>query len=88
MVWCVCFAAGWIYNKALNYYKETGTLDIKTLRTKVINNKLYTKENQWVLDYDYDLKDEALRDMIKDVKSNLAKGSFKNYFKPKLMIYF
>ncbi len=68
-----------IYNKCVSYVKEQRLndknfkLSLKDLRKKIINNENYKIENTWVLDYEYDLRDEALRDFLKNVKSNLSK---------------
>jgi IS605 OrfB family transposase len=63
----------WIYNKCLASFKE-GNETITELRDKVINNKNFKDENTWMLDYHYDLRDEALRDLLKNIKSNKSKG--------------
>ena len=63
-----------IYNKCLYEFKKSKNQNIKYLREKVINNSNYVKENKWMLDYHYDLRDEALRDLLKNIKSNEAKG--------------
>lgn len=65
----------WIYNKCLECIKN-GTCKpaLKELRENVINNKNFQKENSWMLNYEYDLRDEALRDFLKNIKSNFSKG--------------
>lgn len=74
-------ARRWIYNKCLQCIREGTKPSLKVLREKVINNKNFEKENRWMLDYDYDLRDEALRDLLKNFKSNRAKGkSFQLHF--------
>ena len=68
----------WIYNKCLHIMKENYKNKIKTtqkmLRKLVINEINYKHENQWMLDFEYDLRDEAMRDMLKNLTSNIAKG--------------
>lgn len=68
----------WVYNKCLAQHKENIRNEIKTtvgsLRTNIINNSNFENSNTWVLDYNYDLRDEAIRDFIKNLKSNKAKG--------------
>lgn len=73
-----------IYNKCLNHIKTTGESSLKILRAKCINNINYQEENKWMLDYHYDLRDEALRDLLKNIKSNKEKGGrFEIHFKSK-----
>jgi IS605 OrfB family transposase len=71
-----------IYNKCLAIIRETNNTTLKFLRSKVINNENYINENQWMLEYNYDLRDEALQDLLKNIKSNKAKKKlFKIHFK-------
>lgn len=71
-----------IYNKCLDEINKSGNKNLKYLREKCINNKNYTTENTWMLNYHYDLRDEALRDLLKNIKSNEAKEKkFKMKFK-------
>jgi putative transposase len=68
-------AQRWIYNKALNEIKNNNCkVNLKELREKVINNVNFETENIWMLDYDYDLRDEALRDLVQNYKTNFAKA--------------
>lgn len=65
-----------IYNKCLyeiNQNKDK-KLTLKELRKRVINNDNYKEKDQWMLKYEYDLRDEALQDLLKNIKSNLEKG--------------
>ncbi len=66
----------WIYNKALTIINQNKDkkLTKKELRELVINDSNYQDKDQWVLNYEYDLRDEALSDLLKNLKSNLAKG--------------
>jgi putative transposase len=67
-----------IYNKCIAIIKEDYKNQIKTtqkrLRELVVNNVNYVQNNTWMIDYEYDLRDEAMRDALKNLKSNLAKG--------------
>jgi IS605 OrfB family transposase len=68
----------WVYNKCLERHNLNQKNNVKTtladLRTNIINNSNFETENSWMLEYHYDLRDEAVRDFIKNIKSNLAKG--------------
>jgi transposase len=71
-----------IYNKCLEIIKSNSNWSIKYLREKIINNANYKNKNQWMLEYNYDLRDEALSDLLKNIKSNKAKGKkFDIHFK-------
>ena len=73
-----------IYNKCLETINKDKNKTLKYLREKVISNSNYETENTWMLDYNYDLRDEALRDLLKNIKSNDAKGkTYKIQFKSK-----
>lgn len=73
----------WIYNKCLESYKN-GVTTLKGLRESVIKNQNYMDKNQWMLKYDFDLRDEALQDLLKNIKSNKAKNkNFQMKFKSK-----
>ncbi|CCE90908.1 RNA-guided endonuclease InsQ/TnpB family protein TDEL_0C00190 [Torulaspora delbrueckii] len=65
----------YIYNKALKMHKDGVLMNIKILREKLLNKKTsaLTPEEQWLSEYNYDLKDEALRDLVKNYSSNMAK---------------
>ena len=71
----------WVYNKSVELYRngtlkknKKGTLiPIKEHRALLINNDNFKTENKWMLKYDYDLRDEALRTFRKNVKNNLKK---------------
>ena len=71
----------WTYNKALSFIKSKTEKkekfpNIKIIRSNVVNAELYTATNlSWVLNYDYDLRDEAVRDLISNYKTNIAKGN-------------
>ncbi|NBU33979.1 hypothetical protein EB077_01455 [bacterium] len=56
------------------------------MRDKVINNKNFIIENTWMNEYDYDLRDEALRDLLHNIKTNMEKGDkFEIKYKTKKM---
>lgn len=65
----------YIYNKALKMHNDGMLINIKILREKLLNKKtsVLEPEEQWLFDYNYDLKDEALRDLVKNYISNMAK---------------
>lgn len=68
----------WVYNQCLIRHLENQKNNKKTtlsdLRTNIINNRNFEIENTWVKEYEYDLRDEAVRDFIKNINSNIAKG--------------
>ena len=72
-------ASRFIYNKILSFLKEQykttkkNNFNLKFLRSKFINNDNYQIENKWLLDIPYDIRDEALRDLLKNYKSNFEK---------------
>ena len=72
----------YIYNKCLEEFNKNGNKSLVYLREKCINNHNFEASNTWMLDYHYDLRDEALRDLLKNIKSNQAKEkNFKMKFK-------
>lgn len=68
----------WIYNKCLEKIKNNKITTLKALRSAVINEINYNEHNKWVKEYHYDLRDEALRDLLKNINSNIAKGEIFN----------
>ena len=77
----------WVYNRCLAAVNNGVKPTLSELRSKVINNENFQKENTWMLEYDYDLRDEALRDFLKNKTSNEAKGKdFTLRFKSKKII--
>jgi putative transposase len=65
----------WIYNKCLSSINNKLVKPTKEdLRKYIINNENFTEENTWMLAYEYDLRDEAVRDLLKNIKSNKSKG--------------
>ncbi len=72
----------YIYNKCLDYIikkKDTKLLNKKNLRSLFINNENYQTENKWLLDIPYDIRDEAMNDLLKNYGSNFAKSSNKPF---------
>jgi transposase len=57
----------------LSEIKSGTAANLKTLRKVVINEENFKTENKWMLEYNYDLRDEALQDLLKNIKSNQAK---------------
>jgi IS605 OrfB family transposase len=65
----------WIYNRCLYEIKTNKVKPhVNILRKLVINNVNFGTENTWMLNYDYDLRDEALRDLLHNYKTNFAKS--------------
>jgi transposase len=74
----------WVYNKCLSVVENGTKATLSELRKKVINNDNFKTENTWMLEYEYDLRDEAVRDFIKNMNSNKAKEKkFKLQYKSK-----
>jgi transposase len=65
----------WIYNTALYALKTNQCkFNRKHLRERFVHDKNYQTENKWMLDIPYDVRDEALQDLINNYKSNFGKG--------------
>lgn len=67
-----------IYNKCLDYAKENNVYKInkyvlKDIRDLIINNDNYERENRWMLEVPYEIRDNALRDLKNNYNSNVAK---------------
>ena len=67
----------WIYNSCLYHIKtEKAKISLKALRELFIKNHNYkTPDKEWMLKYTFDLRDEALRDLMKNLNSNFKKGT-------------
>lgn len=65
--------ARWTYNQALSHVQKGEKINLKNLRNLCVNNNNFANENCWVKETPYDVRDESLRDLIKNYKSNLAK---------------
>ena len=77
-------ASRFVYNKCLGYinkecslkqpdFKLSSILNKKHLRSKFINNPNYKIDNNWMLEIPYDIRDESMRDLLKNYNSNFAK---------------
>ena len=75
----------WIYNKGLDYIKNINPdASIDELRDKIVADSNFQTENKWMVSANenignrknsvFDLRDEAIRDLLKNIKSNKAKG--------------
>ncbi len=67
--------ARWTYNKCVEAIKQkTAKANKKELRALCINKDAFGegKQNQWVLETPYDIRDDAMIDVVKAVQSNLA----------------
>jgi len=63
-----------VYNKCVNLYKSNPEMNQQDYRNAVVKEINYATENTWMNDYEFDLRDEAMRDFCKNLKSNQAKG--------------
>jgi putative transposase len=75
--------ARWVYNRCVHEVRNNACgINLKALRDRIINKDTYAYYHQchWHLDYNYDLKNEVIRDFVKNYKSNFAK--FKKDKKP------
>jgi len=76
-----------LYNKALEYLNKNPKTEktIQVLRNQFINSECnFVKNNSFLSEINYEIKDEALRDLIKNYKSNFAKKkAFKLKFRSK-----
>jgi putative transposase len=72
-VWMGAFR--FFYNKSVEFYRQNkGKVNLKTLRQNLINESAMEQSDwKWAKDVPYDIKDDALRDFMKAVKSNKAK---------------
>lgn len=68
-------AARWLYNAALAAVREKRVpLNLKALRALLLNSDSDAmKQHAWLRDVPYDVRDEAIRDLVKAYQSNLAK---------------
>lgn len=68
-------AARWTYNECLKaIYKLQMPLDVKVLRAHALNKEAIA-DKPWLKKTPYDVRDGALRDLIKAFDSNFAKGA-------------
>lgn len=79
--------ARWTYNKCLDVIeKEKVPKKKKDLRAKCLNSENFTDEKtKWVLETPYDIRDEAMNDLLKAYTSTFARGDekFKMKYKTK-----
>lgn len=76
--------ARFIYNKCVRMYLQDPNVTMQQLRTAIVGNPNYTTSDTWVLEYPFDVRDEAMRDFWKNVVSNREKGgTFTMKFKRK-----
>jgi len=72
-------ATRFIYNKCLNYINtnrgQENLYKLKNLRNLFINNKNYETENKWMDEIPYDIRDESVRDLLKNFNSNFKKNT-------------
>jgi len=71
--------ARWTYNKCLDAIKSLNKKKRKKLLgAHCLNKEAFDKDDmkafKWALDFPYDVRDEAVNDVLKAYKSNLAKG--------------
>ena len=66
--------ARWCYNQAVEKYNRLGANSITFFRQTIVNQGLHKgTKTEWLLETPTEVKEEALRDFQKAVKSNLAK---------------
>ncbi len=71
--------ARWTYNQCLQVIKDGTPRKQKLLRAKCVNNGNFSEQNQWAKDVPYDIRDEAMNDVLKAYRSNLAKEEKKHF---------
>jgi putative transposase len=83
-------SARWTYNECLKEIEESGVAkEKKALRAKCLNAECFQvgqpkAKSAWVLETPFDLRDEAMADLLKAYKSSFAKGGgFKMRFRSK-----
>jgi putative transposase len=66
----------WVYNQAVEAVEKRGiSKNIKVLRSELVNNASPLVEaNPWCRDVPYDVRDEAVRDVLKTYNANFAKA--------------
>lgn len=77
-------ASRFVYNRILHYLKNTDkpSYSKKFLRSQFINDSVYQNENEWMLQIPYDVRDEALSDILHNYKSNFKKSKKQSTKKP------
>lgn len=65
--------ARWTYNRGVEWCRKNGATTKTKLRHAIIAKELYVKENTWVTETPYEIRDGAMLDVLKAYKSNFAK---------------
>jgi putative transposase len=74
--------ARWTYNHCLDAIQnDKVAIRKKDLRDRCLNKKNFSEKNKWVLETPYDIRDEAMNDLIKAYSSNFAAGREKFHIK-------
>jgi putative transposase len=68
-------AVRWTYNQCVNHIRTTQSKsNKKTLRSLFVNNTSdAVKENPWLLSVGYDIRDDAIKDLLSAMKGNFTK---------------
>lgn len=74
-------AARWVYNHVVVHVQAGGAANQKTLRPLFVHNAAFVKENTWMLDVPYDIRDGALQDALAAFKNGKEKQKANPYFK-------
>jgi putative transposase len=64
--------ARWTYNRCVTAVKEGEPRNKKCLRAKCVNNVNFETEFTWVKEVPYDIRDEAMNDLLKAYKCNFG----------------
>lgn len=65
--------ARWTYNRCVAAIREHGCdRSKKELRSRCVHNNLWEKENSWVLETPYEIRDQAMNDLLEAYKTNFA----------------
>lgn len=67
-------ACRWTYNKCVQAIQEKKVkANKKSLRSFCVNNDALIEEHKWAVNIPYDIRDEAMADVLKAMKSNTGK---------------
>ena len=77
--------ARWTYNRCLTAVQNEGVKCCKKdLRARCLNACNFKKSDKWVLETPYDVRDEAMNDLLKGYRANFAaKRTFTMKFRSK-----
>lgn len=64
--------ARWTYNQVVEAIRKGAPRKKKELRAKCVNNDNFKDQNQWAKETPYDIRDEAMNDVLKAYASNFA----------------